>query len=401
MQACKEQRRQARPAAAFVGLAAGIALSLGVAQSANAAEWAPLPLTPASVLPLHVGGLFGASPSEATRVEVENPDIRPAAKPRPEDPVVYPLEALKQYLPKAGEWRRIPGLEFNNYRLPNSEALALGIRGSQGSAAVLSNQTGSAFDPEGLFWYFWGGGSDVYGGNEVYRLDLSVLQMSQINAPSFLDKTVKNSNGQDCLVPSDGPAAGSTYDGFVWSPATQSFFVLPSNGFCAQGNLNTQTIWEFEPLTRTWNAVAQASGITGPVHAEYDPVSNHIFYVETGNNAQLREFNPVTGQLGPKIALNTKLTVGSTVLDRQNDQLVLFAVEGAFAISLNNLGTIVRLGDVPSGFNTGSGAAFDVETGLIVLWDGTKDVRTFDVGTGEWTKQTPANGPKAGAGGVF
>ena len=272
-------------------LALAAVLAFGDVNGA-AAGAAPLGVPPASVLSLYVGGLFGSSSSSKDAPQPSAPaptsDLSPAAAPRPEQTAVNPLEALSPYLPAAGEWRQVPGLQFDRFGLSDQEANALNIRGSAGSAAVLSQQTGSAYDPEGFLWYFWGGGGGAYGGNEVYRLDLTLPLISQLTPPSILDATVTLANTNTCFAPSDGPAAASTFDGFVWSPATQSFFVFPTGAYCPGDSYNQDTIWEFDPLAGTWDPVAGMVGLNGPAFAEYDPVSGLIYVVETGANATLR-----------------------------------------------------------------------------------------------------------------
>ncbi len=410
MRMCKQQGRVSRPVHALTGLAVALFLAFGGANNAAAESAtpfplasAPFPLAPASVLPLHVGGLFGAASSDESPAPATTTasDLRPAAEPRVEQPVINPLEALSSYVPVPGEWRQVPGLQFNRFGLTDQEATALNIRGTGGSAAVLSQQTGSAYDPEGFLWYFWGGGGGSYGGNEVYRLDLTFPLISQITQPSTLDTTVTVPGANNCFAPSDGPAAGSTYDGFVWSPATQSFFVFPTGGFCPGGTYNQQTVWEFDPLAGTWDSIAGMASLTGPVFAEYDPVSGLIYVVEAGANATVREFDPVTGQLGAQNNLGQSLSAGNAVLDSSNDELIVFAQEGVYAVSLVNLGTIRRLADVPSGYDTASGAALNSGRGLVALWAGGKTVHSFNLATNTWTEEIPASGPNPGPGGVF
>ncbi len=400
MRACTQPRRPWRSVNTLAGLTAALFLTLGDTKGAAATGTALLPVPPASVLPL----LFSASPSrsEEPRPAAPTVDLTPAAaSPRPEQIAVNPLDALSPYLPGPGEWRQVTGLRFDHFGLTDQEANALNIRGTGGSAAVLSQQTGSAYDPEGFFWYFWGGGGGSYGGNEVYRLDLTIPLMTQLTQPSILDTTVTASNASSCLAPSDGPAAGSTFDGFVWSSATQSFFVFPTGAYCPTGTYNQETIWEFDPLAGTWDPIASMTGLNGPVFAEYDSLSGLIYVVETGANATLRDFDPVTGHLGARVNLGITLSVGNAVLDTRTDELIVFAQEGVYSISMSNPGAINRLADVPSGFDTASGAALDLQRGIVALWAGGTTVRSFDTATNAWTEEIASSGPVAGPGGVF
>jgi len=403
MQVCKQHVRLRRPLPMLAGLMAALFLTFGNTPDATAADTTPLPLPPASVLPLYVGGLFGASSSsdDGPRQPAPAINLAPAAAPRPEQRVINPLDALSPYLPGPGEWRQVPSLQFDRFGLTDQEANVLGIRGTTGSAAVLSQQTGSAYDPEGFLWYFWGGGSDAYGGNEVYRLDLTIPLMSQLTQPSTLDMTVTVQGANNCFAPSDGPAAGSTFDGSVWSPATQSFFVFPTGAYCPGGTYNQETVWEFDPLAGTWDSVAGMTGMNGPVFAEYDSVSGLIYIVEAGANATLRDFDPVTGQLGVRVSLGKTISAGNTVLDTASDRLIVFAQEGVYAVSLSSPGTISRLADLPRNFDPTSGAALDKQRGIVAFWAGGKTVRSFDTSSNEWTEEIASAGPTAGPGGVF
>ena len=65
MRMCKQHGRPWRSVNTLVGFAAALFLTFGPVQGAGAMDAAPLPVTAASVLPLHLGGLFGAGSSTA------------------------------------------------------------------------------------------------------------------------------------------------------------------------------------------------------------------------------------------------------------------------------------------------------------------------------------------------
>ncbi|RMD63979.1 MAG: hypothetical protein D6826_03545, partial [Alphaproteobacteria bacterium] len=387
-------------------------LCLGAAAVVMAGAWTTTPaaaqqsgpVLPPSVslsagLALQVGGLFGASESSTDRIPVVQnelvPDLAPASFDEPPVPSQVDLLAqLKQYAPPPGQWAQVPNTEFDRFRLSDAVAQSLGILGSAGSRAVLTNLTGAAFDPEAHAWYFWGGGDLSYGGNEVYRLDLESGALTQITDPSVLDRTIQGNGGVDCQVPSDGPSASSTYDGIVWSPETQTFFVFPTSRFCPNTTASAESVWEFDPTLQSWSAVASLGDISGPVFTAYDPNSKTILVVTTGTPARIRRFDPVSGNFSPPSDLGQGLnSSGTMVLPAGSNDMLLVSQEGVFAVSTTNLGTMTRLADVPPEVNAHAGVAYHPDSGLLVAWNGDKTVYSFDPDTATWTTHDATTGP--------
>lgn len=408
MRACVRPRRFRR--LFELSILAFTFVAVGAMTAAPARAQSPVqgPLAPTVALPLQVGGLFGfagtqeSDPEPAPAQPLNVQPAAPATQPQPGTPLADLLSLLEQYVPNAGEWSNVPGTEFDAARLPDNEATNLGIKGGVGSEAVLTGRTGAAYDHENHQWYFWGGGGSNYGGNEIYRLDLELLQITQITQPSVLDNTVSAGGGASCDLPSDGPSAAETYDGIIWSPTTQSFFVFPANTFCPGATLAPAQVWEFDPAFGTWSAVASLASFAGqPVFAEYDPVSDEIIVISGGASAQIRTLNPSTGQLSAPVNLGQALTSGSAVLNPVTGELLVLSQEGVFAVSLTNFGDITRLADLPAGLDPHSGAAFDTTTGLLVVWDGDTTVHTFDPSLALWATHDSASGPSAPNGDVF
>lgn len=382
---------------------------------------------PTSFLPLHMGGLFGASggsessspadaltntqTSDAPSGNSDNSGQDPANDPdttgsdtsdsgsNPPEP--YAL--LSQYVPDEGNWRLVPGLAFDDVRLSDGDAATLNIQGDMGSRAVLNAETGAAFDPDGRYWYFWGGGAKAYGGNEVYKLDLEILQITRMTEPSLLGGVDLAGNGANCPVPSDGPAASSTYDGVVWSPATESFFVFPADRFCLAGTLGFDSVWEFHPGTGLWSQVSAMDDLTGPVFAEYDPLTGTILVIDGGADATIREFDPETGEVLASADLGIALTSGSAVLRPDTGDLLLLTQDGVHSVSLTDFGVVTHLSDLPVEVEVHphSGAVYDSDRGVLVLWDGGRDVGTFDPQSRVWGLYDNDHGPTKTAGGIF
>ncbi|MFQ5466541.1 MAG: PKD domain-containing protein [Kiloniellaceae bacterium] len=356
-----------------------------------------------------VAGMFGFEKpiDEPVRdAETSRLELRPATGPAPAaapSRAVDLLAPMRTLLPAPGEWRLVTGTDFDRIRQSDTAATALGVRGSKGSTAVLSNLNGAAYDPGSDSMYFWGGGDTSYGGNEVYQLDMQTLGLSVTANASPLDRTVTGNGGIDCPVPTGGPAASSTYDGIVWSPSTQTFFVFPTTVFCTATSARATSVWEFDPVSGTWSVVTGLGDITGPVFAEYDPATDKIIVVGSGTPATVRTLDPVTGSMTASLSLGSNLasTGGSAVLRPGADDLLLVSQEGVFSVALSPLGTMRALAPLPSDVNPHSGLVYDVGLGVLVLWDGSKTVRTFNPDTLEWTAQTAALGPVSANGDVF
>lgn len=370
--------------------------------------------TPAALLPQHLGGMLGFLGSSegnqdsklkdtirkkladagATDVPLEPAQGDFQEKVRDANPSANVLSLLRTYAPLPDAWSNVAGTAFDDVRVSDEEALALGVLGSEGSRAVLTNNNGAAYDAEGHVFYFWGGGGGSYGGNEVYRLDLQSVAAEQVSAPSALTQTMKGADGTSCLVPGDGPAAGTSYDGIVWAQTTQTFFVFPADQFCPSAAVSPQSIWEFNPSAGTWIEAASLGTLQAPVVAEYDRATDKIWIVTPGSTARLREFDPLTGTLSAGRDLGFSLqSVGSAVMREATGELLLLAKEGIYAIPVANPATAQRLADVPNEVDPRAGLTFDPTTARLVLWSGGTEVRTFAPSAAQWQTFTPPSGP--------
>ncbi|MDH3194483.1 MAG: PKD domain-containing protein, partial [Acidimicrobiia bacterium] len=294
--------------------------------------------------------------------------------------------------------RLVPGTAFDNFRLTDQQASALGLKGMDGSGAVLNHRTGSAYDPDGHMWYFWGGGGTSYGGNEVYRIDLDTLQIEWITAPSLLDDFIVDADGVTCPVPSVGPSAASTFDGIIWSPSTQTFFVYPTGYFCMDGTPSQNSVWEFDPNSLTWVPITETPDFDGYVLAEHDPGTDSIIVV---SGDSVRELDPITGQHSAPVNLGQSLGQGSAVLDSDRLQLLLVNQQGIHSAPLDDLGNVAPLAPLPEGGDPHMGAVYVPHRSLLVMWSGNKEVRTFDPDTLEWALYTASDGPTMQGAGVF
>ena len=135
--------------------------------------------------------------------------------------------------------------------------------------------------------------------------------------------------------------------------------------------------------------------------AEYDPVTQNIVVINGAQIASIRELDPITWRHSTPISLGQWLSHGSAVLRIGWGELLLISEAGIHAASLEDPGTIRALTALPESVDPHSGVVFDPNRGVLVLWGGDKEVRTFDPETLEWTVHTSDSGPTLQGDGIF
>ena len=300
------------------------------------------------------------------------------------------LDLLAQYIPAPGQWALVPNTELTSHpnRLTRAQADAIDPRiWETGVDCVIRCWNGAAWDAQNHRFYLFGGGHNGYSGNEVYRLDLENLSLTRLNNPSPLTGNVIGLNKEAVF----GPAVPHTYDGTIYSPATNSIFVLADTG--------DGTAWEFDLTTNSWtNSFAAPSGIF-PL-ADYDPLSNKIYVVGAGSNP-IHLFDPATRRITQTFGSGGNYTyVDHSPAVLRGGKLYLLTDNP-------NKGTPhIRVLD-PSTATASVHATFPSaqyipgESGLamrgnqFVIWGGEKKVWLYDEGTGQWTIYSPASGPSS------
>lgn len=135
--------------------------------------------------------------------------------------------------------------------------------GVEGTSGVWADWNGAAYDPVGHKMYFWGGGHTGYGGNEVYSLDLELLQLTRLDDPSPLNVPASDFICKSSGIPVFGPSPWHTYGGSAWCPLTQSIFCPTFGGFCATGGYpDFHEMWEYKPGRKpAWQRKARKTPI--------------------------------------------------------------------------------------------------------------------------------------------
>jgi hypothetical protein len=175
----------------------------------------------------------------------------PAARAATINPTLQKIVADMQ----PGVWAQIPNTSVAPVLEETEKVLNGYTRGNSGPASVFYAWNGSAYDPKGMRWFFWGGGHQDYGGNEVYEFDFNTLAWTMLTKPYKL--TPSEDKTAFCPVPpqSSGPAATHNYGGLVYSTRSNSVW-LWNNAFpyyqyyCVPPKQNE--FWEFNPDSKTW-----------------------------------------------------------------------------------------------------------------------------------------------------
>lgn len=273
--------------------------------------------------------------------------------------------------------------------------------GSLGQQAMVTAWCGGCFDQDGLaLWLIQGGGHGDYGGNEPYKLDLSIdtPQFTMVRPPST-DLSGDGSNGlygdgrprsthtynKSVYIPGVGPALGAlgvTYPNllgvdnpFVLSPvtgevvrmgATNPYEIasgLDAAGACydasrnciwIQGTArNDMTRWNLD--TDTYDRFTNTgSGRSGYVSLEYMPDHDCLLMLHSNAPFGLRVFDCATGTMHSP-PFTGSFPSGVTVSDMSAAQ-VRYVQSGQFAAVWNNSTntTAITVFNVPANPRTGT-----------------------------------------------
>lgn len=175
-------------------------------------------------------------------------------------------DCITSYAAGESGWCQVSDDVFDNARLSDAEALALGVRGNGGSKAVMTAWSGAALDPESLTLYFFGGGHNDYYGNEWYAYHIKTGLFERLTDPSPLDHYYFSTTlNQYCRVPDPAfPSSAHTYDGLGFNVPTGTIIMVNqgySQNCSATRPAGTEiqpqpSIYEFNPSkTETRNGI--------------------------------------------------------------------------------------------------------------------------------------------------
>jgi hypothetical protein len=192
-----------------------------------------------------------------------------------------------------------------------------GMCGTKGPLAVTDHWGGMAFDYKRSYIYLWGGGHGDYAGNEVYRLDLNLIDGVQATNPWVLDRdmdipyhasqTELPDQGEEVrLKPCAGPASGffiatNCFPGSVHSYDQMEYIGRTFDYVCqfinsaARNAANSsilsfcydQTLKQWHRLPDYFPGARGAQSITG-----YDRFHHKLILKAAEGGFVLGEFNP-------------------------------------------------------------------------------------------------------------
>ena len=350
------------------------------------------------VLELTVSDGFLTSAPDTVMVSAAEP------APVPDQPVASSAtldDVVSQLRP--GVWSEISDSSIRSVAITQSEAPE--GTWAKGAQSVITKWNGAAFD--GRRMYFHGGGHKGYGGNEVYAYDFETLSWERLTEPSPLrpPSPTWTTDGQKCLGSPDlnAPASAHSYDGLVYSPATNSLFLWGNAAFCRGGYgwgfgdlpQSSDKGWEFDLSTRTWsfNGLPPSGGI---FKTAVDPVTGQLYVF---SHRQFYRFDLATKTYTRLFAWKTGNAVAA--FDPDKRLLVLLSGNGLLIYSLetNTASNVPVTGDDPGLNSVGKwiaqeyGIAYSKTRGVFVLWDGSRNIYTLDVLSGNMTRYPNPVGP--------
>ncbi|MGI8894725.1 MAG: hypothetical protein ACR2HE_03590 [Casimicrobiaceae bacterium] len=272
-------------------------------------------------------------------------------------------------------------------------------RGWTGPSSIITAWNGAAWDARRRKWYFHGGGHSDYGGNEVYEFDLTKATFTRLTDPAPVPaKTAENS----CPNPEHGPRSQHTYDGFLFSAATDTIWLLPSTaGYCLGGMVNMLgQVWEFNPdVNQSRNGLAP---LTWRRHQKEMPVElrggNYLRTAEmpdgsviVWSNHRGAHFDPGTGEWKLQ-GSRADWGEGNAVYDPVRN--TIWETSGAF-LRMAPGGDARKIADAVFGVHAGAGIAV-TESGEIYIWSGASPVVRFEPDAGKWSVALNHSGPPRG-----
>ena len=253
-----------------------------------------------------------------------------------------------------------------------------------GVFCVIDCWNGAAWDSSNHRFHLFGGGHGGYAGNEVYELDLEALTLRRLHDPSPLV-------GVDALgdsIPTNDPASTHTYDGMVWSPSTNSFFMFASTN-TGGGEFDVATNgWLRSDITAGWYPMA-----------EYDPTTGLIYLIGGNGSSDLRVIDPVARRVVQNLGNRGYNTVASLRLWNGD----LYKLEDDPNYGPPHIRRLRLSGGDEKYVNTPAGlgrqAGFAIRGNQFVFWNGNKEVWIYDSHSGQWTTYSPPSGPASTYGG--
>lgn len=252
-------------------------------------------------------------------------------------------DCIAHYASGESGWCKLSDDVFDNVRLSDVDANAVGVRGSIGSKAVMIAWNGGVLDPDSLTMYFHGGGHNDYYGNEWYAYDIQAGAFERLNDPSPLTHYYYDPRfNKYCLVPdpSLAPMSTHTYDGVEFNLATGTIILIAQrlSNLCGSEPMDktlidkaqVNNLYEFNPSkTEIRNGLDPLTyrnlGGRAYSHARSTIINGQLIL---GSNKSLSEYGFSAKQAveGPEIFKNP--AAGQGIADTLNGEVVTYLNAG-------------------------------------------------------------------------
>jgi hypothetical protein len=304
-------------------------------------------------------------------------------------------------LPTSIGWYQIPNTNYSAV-CPNPLPA-----GAEGCSAVVADWSSGVADTKRNRLVFMGGGHSGYDGNEIYALDLNLLQMLRVTNPG---------PGTDCTEADSAgnPSARHTYGGLSYISSTDQVYLhagdlyASNTGGCTSvanwllneasiaGNGNNTPQWQRkDPVNGTPETKDCCNYITA---SAYDANTDAVYYVDDAffwkYKAQTDTLTTLGGVSGLGYHLNAVVDSGHKVYVAFGDGQLWQADLTAGTPTLSNIASQASgcsaLTSAPY-----AGLAYDPVQNKVVGWIGGGSVIVYDAGTKSCSTQSYAGGPGA------
>jgi len=312
---------------------------------------------------------------------------------------------LAQLLPEPGDFAIVPGSALRPVLVRDDEFSFCKEIKCYRSTSVLGAWNGGAFDPERGQFRIHGGGHADYGGNEVYVFDFTTLSWTRETEPQPLTGPMLKDTDEDgvadaCPAPAAGPPATHTYQGFVYVPEIDRYWLFGTVEFCS-GNMAGQSAWAYDANDRTWAPMPELDAYAKFARAVVNPASGNVF-VHVGRSKGWHEIDPRSRSVvrtftddpfgsyldGPAVFDSQRQVIYAAISGNKTDRVVAYRLPAAGS------------GEATEGFSGRTVAEWPKRglkswgmaqhaSGLLVLWDGNTRIVTVDPQSGRsWEMNT-------------
>jgi len=312
---------------------------------------------------------------------------------------IYAL--LATHLPAAGQFAQIPNTAITAPVLVKDGDFPF-------CADIMCNQSYNAFmswggmtldEPRGLWALTAGGGRSNYGGNEIYEFMFESLTWRRRSDPHPLTGAMMI-DGTSCPRPSDGPPAQHTYNGSLYIPSKDEYFVMGTASFCKAGTPNVYEFWVWSNPNSSWRQVVNPGYNTAP-RAAYDAGRDRVYLLGGGTPGggtyfwELDPQNEYTIVQGPTALSGGGL--GDSFFDNSTRTLYYTTRGwGTYALDVPFNGAIAQEALINQIFGADPfhhAWAFHTPSGDLVNWEGNLTVWRYDPQLDIVTDVTPLTGP--------